>query len=1326
MKRIEGYVFGTGKLLLILLASGWFCPPAMGQAQTQGQWTTLPYTMPINPIHVSLMHNGKVLVVSGSGNYPPNTNYQAAVWDPKAGTITTQPVAYDMFCNGMVELPDGRPFILGGTLQYDPFEGLPNASYYDPKTGNFVGLQSMAHGRWYPTGTTLGDGRIMVFSGLDENGNTNTAVEFYTVGAGWSQQYPAGWTPSLYPRMHLLPNGTLFNSGYQPNSYIFDPSTQTWTNSATTNYGSIRTYGSSVLLPLTPANSYDPRVMIFGGGNPATNTTEIIDLSASTPKWQYSAPMSQPRIEMNAVILPSGKVLALGGSTNDEDATTASLNADLFDPVAGTMSSAGANAYPRLYHSNGLLLPDATVALFGGNPERGTYEPHIEIYSPAYLFTTGGIPATRPTISSVSPGVIGYGSSFQVVTPNAANIASVVLVRPGSPTHASDMDQRLVGLSFTQGSGALTVTGPPNGNIAPPGYYLLFLLNTAGVPSVATFIQVSYAPTDQPPTGTITSPTSNVTIQAGQSVSFSGTGSDPDGTISAYSWVFPGGSPASSSLQNPGSVTFSTPGTYVASLTVTDNAGLNDPSPPTRTITVESGGGGGAITYVQGNYAVPHPSATTVAVPFTAAQSGGDLNVVVVGWNDTTAAVSSVTDKSGNTYALAVGPTLYSSSTEPFSQSIYYAKNIAAAAAGANSVTVTFSTAAAYPDIRILEYSGADPNNPVDVTAASSGNSTTSSSGAATTTNPTDLLFAANTVWTTTTGPGSGFTQRLLTSPNGDIAEDEMVMAAGSYSATAPLSGPAGSWVMQMVAFRTPGAPSPNFALSASPTSLSVVPGNQGTSTITTTVSGGFSSAISLSAAGAPSGTTVSFNPSTIPAPGAGNSTMTITVGASTAVGTYPITVLGNGGETQQSATVTLTVSTAPNFTLTGSPASVSVSSGNQGTSTITTTISGGFSSAISLSATGAPSGTTVSFNPSSIAAPGAGSSTMTMAVGSSTAAGTYPITVTGSGGGIQRSAAVTLTVTTAGSPNFTLAASPTSATVVRGGQGTSTITTTVSSGFNNAISLSATGAPTGTTVSFNPSTIAAPGAGSSTMTMAVGSSTALGTYSITVTGSGGGIQQKATITLKVVATISYVQGNYAVPHPSATTVNITFNAAQAAGDLNVVVVGWNDTTAAVSRVTDRSGNTYALAVGPTTDSSSAEPNSQSIYYAKNIAAAAAGANTVTVTFSTAAAYPDIRILEYSGADPNNPVDVTAASNGNSTTSSSGSATTTNPTDLLFGANIVWTTTTGPGSGFTQRILTSPNGDLAEDRMVTAKGTYSATAPLGSAGSWVMQMVAFR
>jgi hypothetical protein len=563
-------------------------PRALAQSGVQGQWQTLPYTMPINPVHAALLYNGKVVIVSGSGNVAGNTNFQAALWDPQAGTITTQPVAWDMFCNGMVVLPDGRPFVMGGTLQYDPFHGELSTSTYDPGTNTFTNQQSMAHGRWYPTGTVLGDGRVMVFSGLNETGGTNTSVEFYSASSGWSAAFSAPWTPPLYPRLHQLPNGSVFYSGSTTGSSLFNPATQTWTtNIAFTNYSGTRTYGSSVLLPLTPANNYAPKVIIFGGGNPSTNTTEIIDLSAATPKWVYGPNMSQPRIEMNATMLPNGKVLAVGGSLNDEDTTTASLNADLYDPGSNTISSAGAEVYARLYHSVSLLLPDATVWVGGGNPQRGTYEPHMEIYSPAYLFNADGTLATRPTITGTSSSVIGYGGAFQVQTPDAANISSVVLMRNGAVTHAFNMDQRYVGLAFTSGAGVLSVTGPPNGNIAPPGYYMLFILNNAGVPSVATMVQISQAANDVPPTGTITSPATDLTISAGQSVFYSGTGSDPDGTISSYSWSFPGGNPSASSLANPGSVTYATPGAYITTFTVTDNAGLTDPHPPTRTITVQ-------------------------------------------------------------------------------------------------------------------------------------------------------------------------------------------------------------------------------------------------------------------------------------------------------------------------------------------------------------------------------------------------------------------------------------------------------------------------------------------------------------------------------------------------------------------------------------------------------------------------------------------------------------------------------------------------------------------------------------------------------------------
>jgi hypothetical protein len=605
-----------------------YTPAAHGQANVQGTWQTVPAQMPINPVHTALLSNGKILVVSGSGNYPAQTIYNVGVWDPATNTITTQTQSWDMFCNGMIVLPDGRPFIMGGNLQYDPFFGWNRTSIYNPAVvspkPNFVDMEDMAHGRWYPTSTVLGDGRVLIFSGLDETGSTNSQTEIYTVGAGWAPPVTAPWTPPLYPRLHVLPNGKVFYSGSTTQSRTFDPVANTWSGViATTIYGGTRLYGSSVLLPLNPPN-YAPKVMIFGGGNPATATTEIINLSVPTPAWTSGPAMSAPRIEMNATILPNGQILTVGGSLNDEDSSTASLNADLYDPVTNKMSSAGANAVPRLYHSVALLLPDATVWVAGGNPTRGTYEPSVEIYSPAYLFNPDSTPATRPTITGVTPSVIGYGTSFQVQTPDAANIASVVLVKDGAVTHAFNMDQRLVGLVSSAGSGVLNVTGPPSGNIAPPGYYMLFLINKAGVPSVANFVQVSTVPTDVPPTGTITSPaTPAVTINQGQTVTFAGTGTASGlGSIAAYSWSIRGGTPAKSSMQNPGTVTFSTPGTYQASLTVTDNSGITDPNPPVVTITVKPVSPQPTLT-----------SATTGGLPASGAQAQTNLNVVLTGTN---------------------------------------------------------------------------------------------------------------------------------------------------------------------------------------------------------------------------------------------------------------------------------------------------------------------------------------------------------------------------------------------------------------------------------------------------------------------------------------------------------------------------------------------------------------------------------------------------------------------------------------------------------------------------------------------------------------------
>jgi len=637
MKRTSSACASRTALLIALVVCA-LAGASSGQANVQGQWSTLTTPMPINPVHVALLYSGKVLIVSGSGNVAGNTNYQAAIWDPQTNTITTQPVTWDMFCNGMVILPDGRPFINGGTLQYDPFHGELKSAVFDPATNTFTNVQNMAHGRWYPTVTTLGDGRVMTFSGLDENGNTNTSVEIYSVNSGWSAQFSASWTPPLFPRMHVLPSGKVFYSGATTTSRIFDPSAHTWTNVATTNYSSTRTYGTSVLLPLTPANNYDPQVIIMGGGNPATATTELIDLGATTPTWNWGPNMSQPRIEMSATILPNGKILATGGSLNDEDTTTASLNADLYDPATNTFSSAGANSFARLYHSVSLLLPDGTVWLAGGNPQRGTYEQNMEIYQPPYLFTTdstGVIFATRPSVSS-SPSSVSYGNSFTVQTPDAANISSVALIRNGAATHAFDMDQRFVGLSFTLGTGALTVTAPPNGNIAPPGYYMLFLVNSSGVPSVAKFVQlvpqpdfaVSATPSSQNvPQGNSTSYTVNVASSGGFAgtvgLSVSGLPQGATATFNPTSITTSGSSMLSVSTLN------STPvGSYPLTITATSGSLTH-----TATVTlVVNGGGSFSVSAVPTSQTVSRGSSTQFAVTISA-QGGfsGTVNLNVSG-----------------------------------------------------------------------------------------------------------------------------------------------------------------------------------------------------------------------------------------------------------------------------------------------------------------------------------------------------------------------------------------------------------------------------------------------------------------------------------------------------------------------------------------------------------------------------------------------------------------------------------------------------------------------------------------------------------------------
>jgi hypothetical protein len=231
---------------------------------------------------------------------------------------------------------------------------------------------------------------------------------------------------------------------------------------------------------------YEPgKVVLIGGGDPPTNTVELIDLNQPNPKFQAEPPMAFARRQQNASILPDGRVLVTGGTSapgfnNDAGAVVA---AELWDPAAGSWTKVAAMKNHKLYHSTAVLLPDGRVLSAGGVPT----DRSAEIYSPPYLFKPDGTPAARPAITA-APQRISYGQSFDVETPEAARISSVVLIGLPATTHGMNFNQRFVRLPFTRSGGRITVTASAKPTLTPPSWYYLFILDDKGVPSPASVL----------------------------------------------------------------------------------------------------------------------------------------------------------------------------------------------------------------------------------------------------------------------------------------------------------------------------------------------------------------------------------------------------------------------------------------------------------------------------------------------------------------------------------------------------------------------------------------------------------------------------------------------------------------------------------------------------------------------------------------------------------------------------------------------------------------------------------------------------------------------
>jgi hypothetical protein len=404
--------------------------------------------------------------------------------------------------------------------------------------------------------------------------------------------------------------------------------------------------------------------------------------------------------------------------------------------------------------------------------------------------------------------------------------------------------------------------------------------------------------------------------------------------------------------------------------------------------------GTGPINYIQGGSTGTAATVATLSEVMPAAQTAGHLNVVIVGWGDTTSTITSITDIELNTYTLAL-PVVHGTG---ISQAIYYAKNIVGDTGSPNQITVTFNQAVPAPDLRIFEYSGLDTTSPLDVAVSNFGSGTLADSGACTTTAAVDLIVGAGTANTHFTGPGSGFNLLDISSPNGGGTEHQITSAPGSCGATGPIT--TGNWVMQAAAFKAVAAPVPGFTISAAPASQTVAAGTSATYTVTVTPTNGFTGTVLLSCASVslPTGAICGFTPGSVtPSASPVTSSLSISTTTATPVATSTVTVTGTFGALVHSTTIGLTVSAppAPDFTLVGTTLTPSsVVAGGSSTSTITIAAVNGFAGTVNLTCGITPAAAarpaTCAFNPAAVTG-GAGTSTLTVSTTAATTSSLAP-----------------------------------------------------------------------------------------------------------------------------------------------------------------------------------------------------------------------------------------------------------------------------------------------------------------------------------------------
>jgi hypothetical protein len=441
--------------------------PIVAQNIVAGSWSA-PIAWPLVAMHAAMTPQGTVMVYDRENDYTRSVH----LYDPASGGLAKlSDLTVSLFCAAHTLMPDGRILMVGGHTTGDGF-GLNQANILNPATGVFSRGADMRYARWYPTLVELRDGRYVVLGGSIEPGVNANVPELYNPSTNtWTSLSTAALDVGLYPRAHLAPSGEIFVVNASGQSRFLNVGQRSWRS-----IGDAPAGFTSVM--------YRPGQILYSG---AGRSSSVIDLNASSPAWQATGQMNYPRYNHNLVVVPTGDVIAIGGSSNGSNSDASGvLPAELFSASTRTWTTLASMSYPRMYHSFAMLMPDGSILVAGGG-RAGSQTNYLnaEYFYPPYLFA-----GSRPIVTS-APTNFSRNSRITVGTPNGTSIVSAALIGLPSVTHAMDFNQRFVPLSIRSRTATSVVLNIPNSRTTiPPGHYMLFLVNNQGVPSVARIVSV--------------------------------------------------------------------------------------------------------------------------------------------------------------------------------------------------------------------------------------------------------------------------------------------------------------------------------------------------------------------------------------------------------------------------------------------------------------------------------------------------------------------------------------------------------------------------------------------------------------------------------------------------------------------------------------------------------------------------------------------------------------------------------------------------------------------------------------------------------------------